>query len=141
MNRVQRWIYGRWAIPAVAGVLILASFVASEVVGSVLWADVLMLAAAVVAGNQIVVKAVRAMVARMVGIDLLVAVAAIGAVIIGNYWEAAAVTFLFAIGHALESATLNKTRSALSELEASTISSGSSRTALGSWVIMLTKRL
>ncbi|EYT47673.1 MULTISPECIES: heavy metal translocating P-type ATPase [Kocuria] len=118
MNRVQRWIYGRWAIPAVAGVLILASFVASEVVGSVLWADVLMLAAAVVAGNQIVVKAVRAMVARMVGIDLLVAVAAIGAVIIGNYWEAAAVTFLFAVGHALESATLNKTRSALAELVA-----------------------
>ncbi|ALU38907.1 HAD family hydrolase [Kocuria flava] len=118
MNRVQRWIYGRWAIPAVAGVLILASFVASEVVGSVLWADGLMLAAAVVAGNQIVVKAVRAMVARMVGIDLLVAVAAIGAVIIGNYWEAAAVTFLFAVGHALESATLNKTRSALAELVA-----------------------
>src|SRR5690606_22751872 len=49
-------------------------------------------------------------------IDLLVSVAAIGAVVIGEYWEAAAVTFLFAIGHALESATLNKTRSALAEL-------------------------
>ena len=35
-----------------------------------------------------------------------------------SYWEAAAVTFLFAIGHALESATLNKTRSALAELVA-----------------------
>ncbi|WP_287031491.1 cation-translocating P-type ATPase [Glutamicibacter sp.] len=45
-------------------------------------------------------------------------VAAIGAVIIGNFWEAAAVTFLFAIGHALEAATLNKTRSALAELVA-----------------------
>ncbi|WP_230953365.1 heavy metal translocating P-type ATPase, partial [Propionibacterium freudenreichii] len=33
-------------------------------------------------------------------------------------WEAAAVTFLFAIGHALEAATLNKTRSALAELVA-----------------------
>ena len=118
MNRVQRWIYGRWAIPAVAGVLILASFAASNVVGSVRWADVLMIAAAVVAGYNIVVKAARALVARTVGIDLLVAVAAIGAVIIGNYWEAAAVTFLFAVGHALESATLNKTRSALAELVA-----------------------
>ncbi|HCX86202.1 MAG TPA: heavy metal translocating P-type ATPase, partial [Micrococcales bacterium] len=56
--------------------------------------------------------------ARVIGIDLLVSVAAIGAVIIGEYWEAAAVTFLFAIGHALESATLNKTRSALAELVA-----------------------
>ncbi|MEX5268632.1 heavy metal translocating P-type ATPase [Kocuria sp. CPCC 204721] len=118
MNRVQSWIYGRWAIPAVAGALILASFAASEVAGSVLWADGLMVAAAVVAGYQIVVKAVRALAARTVGIDLLVAVAAIGAVIIGNYWEAAAVTFLFAVGHALESATLNKTRSALAELVA-----------------------
>ncbi|MEB2528347.1 heavy metal translocating P-type ATPase [Kocuria rosea] len=118
MNRVQSWIYGRWAIPAVSGVLILASFAASEVVGSQPWADVLMLAAAVVAGYGIVVKAVRALAARTVGIDLLVAVAAIGAVVIGNYWEAAAVTFLFAIGHALESATLNRTRSALAELVA-----------------------
>ncbi|WP_217919441.1 cation-translocating P-type ATPase [Actinomadura sp. BRA 177] len=77
--------------------------------------DLLMLAAAVVAGRDIVVKAVRA---RTVGIDLLVSVAAVGAVIIGNFWEAAAVTFLFAIGHALEAATLNKTRSALAELVA-----------------------
>ncbi|WP_460767632.1 heavy metal translocating P-type ATPase [Mariniluteicoccus flavus] len=77
-----------------------------------------MIAAAVVAGYGIVVKAVRALIAKVVGIDLLVSVAAIGAVIIGNFWEAAAVTFLFAIGHALEAATLNKTRSALAELVA-----------------------
>ena len=56
--------------------------------------------------------------ARVIGIDLLVSIAAIGAVIIGEYWEAAAVTFLFAIGGALENATLNKTRSALAELVA-----------------------
>lgn len=81
-------------------------------------ADVFMVAAAVVAGYGIVIKAVRALVAKVIGIDLLVSVAAIGAVIIGNFWEAAAVTFLFAIGHALEAATLNKTRSALAELVA-----------------------
>nr|WP_306271211.1 cation-translocating P-type ATPase [Ornithinimicrobium sp. HY1793] len=81
-------------------------------------ADLLMLLAAVVAGHQIVVKAVNALLTRVIGIDLLVSVAAIGAVLIGNFWEAAAVTFLFAIGHALEAATLNKTRSALAELVA-----------------------
>src|SRR5690625_7968612 len=54
----------------------------------------------------------------MISIDLLVSVAAIGAVIIGNFWEAAAVTFLFSVGHALEAATMNKTRSALAELVA-----------------------
>src|SRR5699024_4287221 len=55
---------------------------------------------------------------KMISIDLLVSVAAIGAVIIGNFWEAAAVTFLFSVGHALEAATMNKTRSALAELVA-----------------------
>jgi Cd2+/Zn2+-exporting ATPase len=48
----------------------------------------------------------------------LVSVAAIGAILVGNFWEAAAVTFLFAVGGALEAATLNKTRSALAELVA-----------------------
>ncbi|WP_446740549.1 heavy metal translocating P-type ATPase [Ornithinimicrobium sp. CNJ-824] len=82
------------------------------------WGDVLMILAAVVAGTPVVLKAWRALTARVVGIDLLVSIAAIGAVIIGNYWEAAAVTFLFAVGHGLEAATLNKTRSTLAELVA-----------------------
>src|SRR5690606_12318996 len=36
----------------------------------------------------------------------------------GEYWEAAAVTTLFAVGNALEAATLNRTRAALAELVA-----------------------
>ena len=118
MNRVQMWLHGRWAVPVISGLLILASFAMAQIVESSTWSDVLMIAAAVVAGTPVVIKAVRALAARVIGIDLLVSVAAIGAVLIQNYWEAAAVTFLFAIGHALESATLNKTRSALSELVA-----------------------
>ncbi|HHW83410.1 MAG TPA: cation-translocating P-type ATPase, partial [Actinomycetales bacterium] len=79
-------------------------------------ADLLMLAAAVVAGLPIVVNAVKALRIRVIGIDLLVSVAAIGAIAIQNYWEAAAVTVLFAIGGALEDATLTHTRSALRDL-------------------------
>ena len=77
-----------------------------------------MVDAAALAGTLIALKAARALTARVVGIDLLVSVATIGAVSIGQYWEAAAVTFLFGVGHALETATLNKTRSALAELVA-----------------------
>src|SRR5690625_7284802 len=55
---------------------------------------------------------------KVIAIDLLVSIAAVGALIIGQYWEAAAVTFLFAIGHALEAGTMNRTRSALAELVA-----------------------
>src|SRR5690625_7009239 len=77
-----------------------------------------MLAAAIVAGYSIVVKAVRSLMVKFISIDLLVSIAAIGAVLIGNFWEAAAVTFLFSIGHALEAGTMNTTRSALAELVA-----------------------
>ena len=142
MNWIRKWWYGNWAVPIISGLLIVASFAVENlaggawntVVGPQWWVDagehahgsgqvftlanLLMLAAAVVAGYGIVVNAVRALVTKMISIDLLVSVAAIGATIIGNFWEAAAVTFLFAIGHALEAATMNKTRSALAELVA-----------------------
>ena len=142
MNRLQQWVTGKWFVPALSGALIVASFLleraiggaanptlapqwwfdagvhATHTAGAFLLSDLLMLAAAVVAGHGIVVKALRALSARVVGIDLLVSIAAIGAILIGNFWEAAAVTFLFSVGHALEAATLNKTRSALAELVA-----------------------
>ena len=116
MNKINAWINGRWTTPALSGLLILASFTASKGYGAALAAQWLMVAAALVAGAPIVRNAVRALAVRHISIDLLVSIAAVGALIIGEYWEAAAVTFLFAIGHALESATLNKTRAALAEL-------------------------
>ena len=142
MTRLQTWARGTWAVPVVSGVLILLSFALQHLaggawnaaVGPQWWidagehahtaasaftlADVAMLAAAAVAGYRILLQAARALTARVIGIDLLVSVAALGAVVIGNFWESAAVTFLFAVGHALESATLTKTRSALAELVA-----------------------
>ncbi len=113
---VLRGPHGRWAVPALAGSAIAVSLAATHVFGAPQWGAVAMVLAAAVAGAPVLVKAVRALRARVIGIDLLVAIATIGAIVIGNYWEAAAVTFLFAIGHALEAATLTKTRSALAEL-------------------------
>ncbi len=118
MNKTSEWINGRWAVPALSGLLILASFAASKGFGQFLAGNVFMIVAAVVAGTPIIRSAIRALTVRHISIDLLVSIAAIGALIIGEYWEAAAVTFLFAIGHALEAATLNKTRAALAELVA-----------------------
>ena len=116
MNKVHERLHGRWTVPVVSGLLILAALASSRLLEAGGWGDCLMVAAALVAGAPVVIKAWNALSAKVIGIDLLVSIAAIGAVIIGEYWEAAAVTFLFAIGHALESATLNKTRSALAEL-------------------------
>ncbi len=116
MSSTVRQLRQRWGIPALAGLLIVAALLAEHVVDRHVLGDVLMVAAAVVAGAKIVANAVRALRIRVIGIDLLVSVAAIGAVIIGEHWEAAAVTFLFSVGHALEAATLETTRSALAEL-------------------------
>ncbi|WP_035757450.1 heavy metal translocating P-type ATPase [Granulicoccus phenolivorans] len=118
MNRVKAVWHGRWTVPGLAGGLIVVSLLLTRALNLPGWGDLTMIAAAVVAGTPVLIKAVRALLNRVIGIDLLVSIAAIGAIIIGNYWEAAAVTFLFAIGHALETATLNKTRSALAELVA-----------------------
>ncbi|MFI8413934.1 heavy metal translocating P-type ATPase [Paeniglutamicibacter gangotriensis] len=142
MNKFQKWVHGSWSIPLVSGILILVSFGLRHLADgawnrtlSAQWwidagehatstanvftlADAFMLTAAVVAGYKIVISGIRALTGKIIGIDLLVSIAAIGAVIIGNFWEAAAVTFLFSIGHALEAATMNKTRSALAELVA-----------------------
>ncbi len=112
----------RWRRPIIAGALIAASWTVPAVAGTgatpSLAADLLMVAAAVVAGLPIALSAWRAVLRRDVGIDLLVTVASIGAIAIGNHWEAAAVTFLFTVGHVLEQQTLQRTRSALADLVA-----------------------
>ncbi|WP_236863758.1 heavy metal translocating P-type ATPase [Brevibacterium daeguense] len=97
-----------WGVVAASGVLIVLALITG-------W-DILMIAAAVVAGWPIAVSAWQALRIKMISIDLLVVVAATGALFIQNYWESAAVTFLFALGKALEKATLNRTRKALSDL-------------------------
>ena len=107
-------------MPAIAGALIVASLLASAAGAPSAAADALMIAAAALAAWRIVRSAARALRAGVVGIDLLVSAAAIGAVLIGDFWEAAAVTFLFTVGHALEAQTLARTRSALTELVALT---------------------
>ncbi|WP_303164683.1 cation-translocating P-type ATPase [Corynebacterium sp.] len=102
---------------AVSGVAIALALVLEHATNaSAMYSDGLMIVAAIIAGLPILISAIRALKVKNISIDLLVSIAAIGAIFVGNYWEAAAVTFLFALGHALETRTMNKTRAALSEL-------------------------
>jgi len=78
------------------------------------WA--LMVAAALLAGSDIAVRAWRALKVRHLSIELLVTVAAVGAMVIGEVWESAAVTFLFMLGAWLEMRTMGQTRGALKAL-------------------------
>ncbi len=78
--------------------------------------DGLMLAAALVAGWDIAWRAITSLRRGAVTIELLVTIASLGAIVIGEYWEAAAVTFLFIFGAYLEARTLSRTRQVLGEL-------------------------
>lgn len=72
-----------------------------------------MIIASIIAGYRVAINAYNTLKMKVVSINLLVTIAAIGAIIIGEYWEAAAVTFLFAFGSYLESRTVGKTRDAI----------------------------
>lgn len=79
-------------------------------------APALMGAAAVVAGIPVATRAYRSAVNRHVSIEALVTVAAAGAMAIGEFWEAAAVTFLFNLGNYLEARTMARTRGVIGNL-------------------------
>ena len=91
--------------------LVLGRFTPQDTLG-----DILMVLAAFVAGHEIALNALRGLRYRILGIDALVTIAVVGAILIGEYFEAAAVTFLFTFGSYLESMTLEKTRSAIKSL-------------------------
>ncbi|WP_220432808.1 hypothetical protein, partial [Raoultella terrigena] len=86
MNALRIRLQGRWTIPLVSGPAILASLALDRLAGAPVWGDALMIAAAVAAGVPVVIKAYHAATAKVVGIDLLVSVAAVGAILVGNYW-------------------------------------------------------
>ena len=99
-----------------SGGLILLAFGADFFFG---WRNVYnlaMIAAALVAGWDIAQRAFASLRNRYVSIELLVTIATLGAVAIGEYWEAAAVTFLFILGAYLEARTLSHTRQVLKGL-------------------------
>ncbi len=99
-----------------SGLLLAAGLILIRFPELVTAGQLLLVGATFVAGGDIAVRAVQALGRRMVGIELLVSIAAIGALFIGEYWEAAAVTFLFTFGAWLEARTLQSTRRALGEL-------------------------
>lgn len=75
-----------------------------------------LIAATLIAMLPIGIKAYQALIMKVFSIELLVSIAVIGALFIGEYVESSAVTFLFLFGSYLEARTLEKTRSSIKEL-------------------------
>jgi len=99
-----------------ASILMVASFLLHKIIGYEMITILVMITSTLVAGLPIFKKAIMALRYRIVGIDALVTIAVVGAMLIGEYWEAAAVTFLFMFGDYLESRTIEKTRSSIKSL-------------------------
>ena len=108
----------RSRIALVSGVLLVLALGAAQFAAPVgtVWRDVALVAASVLAGFPIAVRAWGALRAKAFSIDLLVTIAVIGALIIGEYVESAVVSFLFLFGAWLEARSLERTRASLREL-------------------------
>jgi len=102
---------------ALAGTaLLIVAALASAALGPVVL-DAAMLATVAVVGAPILLKGLRSLiVARQVTIDLLMGVATVGAIAIGETGEAAAVVLLFTLGEALEAYSAERSRDALRSL-------------------------
>ena len=99
-----------------SGMLIILAFVSDGLLGWRTGYNIMMVLAAILAGSDIATRAIASLRNRHISIELLVTIATTGALIIGEYWEAAAVTFLFLFGAYLEARTLNQTRQVLQGL-------------------------
>lgn len=78
--------------------------------------QVIMAIAGLIGLAPILLTAISSLQVHLISIDVLVSIAVIGAFIIGEYNEAAIVTWLFMLGEVLEDVTLQKTRSAVQDL-------------------------
>lgn len=79
-------------------------------------AVVLYLIGTVLCGFPILYRGIQGLRFKTVGIEVLVSIAVLGALVIAEFSEAAIVTFLFQFGSYLEQKTMRKTRNAIKEL-------------------------
>ncbi len=100
-----------------SGVLLLVGIASTLASAPDFVQTLLYLAAILVGGGPIVREAWEALSAhRRLSIDALVVVAVIGAAILGQWWEAAAVVFLFSFSEMLEEFTLDRAHNAINAL-------------------------
>jgi Cd2+/Zn2+-exporting ATPase len=103
-------------VTLINGLLLLIGFIVSLIVETPIeqW---IYLASALIGGIPIVIRALRAVLLhRDITVDLMVSVAMVAAVIVGEYVAAALVVFMLSIGEALEDFTASRADNALKDL-------------------------
>jgi len=99
-----------------SGVLWLASILTSRAAASDLLPALLAFGAVVTGGWYVFPRGYRAAMNRALDMNFLMSAAAIGALLIGEYAEAASVMFLFAVAQLLETASMDRARNAIRSL-------------------------
>ena len=109
------WQIREFQLAAAAGLLVLAGYL-SQWWSSPTVATGLFLAGAAVGGSTFVPGAVRRMVRGRIGVATLMTIALVGALLLGQFGEAAMLAFLFCISEALEDYSVSRTRRGLRAL-------------------------
>lgn len=99
-----------------AGLLLAAGLLVERLAAAPGVAAAAYVAAVVVGGATFVPESVRALARREVGVGTLMTIAAAGAVLLGEFGEAASLAFLFSIAEALEAYSLTQARRGLRSL-------------------------
>ncbi|AUN99108.1 heavy metal translocating P-type ATPase [Bacteriovorax stolpii] len=104
-----------WTV-AISGVLLLAGLVLQWMNVVSVFESILLLVSIVLSGSLVFPKALASIKRKYLDMNVLMTVAAIGAIAIKEYSEAAAVVFLFALSELLESLSVQRARRAIQEL-------------------------
>ena len=103
--------------PVVCGLLTLLGWLGPSWLGLPRGAEIAAFAGAYIAGGTFsLIRSVKSLRRRRLDIDLLMLLSALGAGVIGEYAEGAALLFLFSLSNALESRALRRTTSAIESL-------------------------
>jgi Cd2+/Zn2+-exporting ATPase len=129
--------YWDWVVLGISGVLaVIAEFFAyitrSENSYLII---ILAVASMLVGGRQVFIKGLRAVRYFTLNMNFLMTIAIIGAVIIGEWPEAAMVTFLFALAEMIEGYSLDKARHAIRQLMEITPDVATVKTSTDAWEI------
>ncbi|MDQ6910642.1 MAG: cation-transporting P-type ATPase, partial [Actinomycetota bacterium] len=111
----QFWQIREAQAAAAAGVLLAAGLIA-DAAGATVGARVIYFLAIVVGGSSFIPDSLRGLLRGRLGVGTLMTIAAAGAVVLGEWGEAASLAFLFSISEALEGYALARTRRGLRAL-------------------------
>jgi Cd2+/Zn2+-exporting ATPase len=138
INMLQKNVnYRDWILLSVSGILAIIAEVFAYITKTENSLIIIMIALAsiMVGGRQTVIKGLRAVRYFILNMNFLMTIAVMGAVIIGEWPEAAMVTFLFALAEMIESYSLDKARHAIRQLMEITPDVANIKIMEGKWVV------